>query len=59
MSKASHSASKKRMKEFAQLDKTRSLTPGQKGSMAGKAGSAGAAAPRLKTAPTNQRKTGV
>jgi hypothetical protein len=59
MSKASQSASKKRMKEFAQLDKQRNQVPGQKGSMAGKAGSAGAAAPRLKTAPTNQRKTGV
>jgi len=47
------------MKEFALLDKQRSQTPGQKGSMAGKAGSAGAAAPRLKTAPTNQRKTGI
>lgn len=59
MSKASHSSNKKRMKEFALLDKQRSQTPGQKGSMAGKAGSAGAAAPRLKTAPTNQRKTGI
>lgn len=59
MSKASHSSNKKRMKEFAQLDKQRNQTPGQKGMMAGKAGSAGTAAPRLKTAPTNQRKTGV
>jgi len=45
MSKASHSANKKRMKEFAQLDKQRNQTPGLKGSVAGKAGSAGAAAP--------------
>jgi hypothetical protein len=59
MSKASHSASKKHMKELALWDKQRNQTPGQKGSLAGKAGSAGATAPRLKTAPTNQRKTGV
>ena len=47
------------MKELAMWDKQRNQNPGQKGSPAGKAGSAGAAAPRLKTAPINQRKTGV
>lgn len=47
------------MKEFAQLDKQRNQASGLKASTAAKAGSAGSAAPRLKTAPTNQRKTGV
>jgi hypothetical protein len=59
MSKASHSSSKKRMKEFAMLDKQKSQTQGQKGPNSGKTSSAGSGAVRTKTAPTNQRKTGI
>jgi hypothetical protein len=59
MSKASHSSSKKRMKEFAMLDKQRSQAQGQKGPNAGKTASGGSGAIRAKTAPTNQRKTGI
>jgi hypothetical protein len=59
MSKASHSSNKKRMKEFALLDKQRNQTQGQKGPNAGKAAAAGSGTVRTKTAPTIQRKTGI
>jgi hypothetical protein len=59
MSKASHSSNKKRMKEFALLDKQKSQNQGQRGPNAGKTGSASSGTVRTKTAPTNQRKTGV
>lgn len=46
------------MKEFAQLEKQRNQTPGQK-TPVGKAGSVGSAPPRSKAASTSQRKTGI
>jgi hypothetical protein len=58
MSKASHSSSKKRMKEFAMLDKQKNQQ-GQKGPNAGKTASGGSGTVRTKTAPTIQRKTGI
>jgi len=56
MSKASKSSNKKRMKEFALLDKQKSQMQGNKGPNAGKSGSG---AVRAKTSPTIQRKTGI
>lgn len=41
------------------LDKQKSQTQGQKGPNAGKTASAGSGTVRTKTAPTNQRKTGI
>jgi hypothetical protein len=59
MSKASHSSNKKRLKEFALLDKQRNQTQGRKGPNSGNAAPASSGAVRTKTAPTMQRKTGI